>query len=96
MPNQIGLVEAIKKEMRTGWPYGASEAYKKIPVLIERITELEAALAPFAQVAAKNIKFVHPSELTHVHMNDLIRALEFMDASNISRAEVEDFGLPAE
>jgi hypothetical protein len=96
MPNLINAVKAIKKELQTGWPFGASEAYKRVPVLLKRIDELEAALAPFAATGAKNMKFVHPTEMTEVYMKDLIRALEFMDPKNSLNKIPEDFGLPAE
>ena len=96
MPNKISAVEEIKREMRTGWPYGASEAYKRIPILLDRITELEAALAPFATIAAKIGKHTLPHELTQVYMRDLVSALEFMDPTNSPRVVQQDFGIPAE
>lgn len=96
MPNFIGPVEDVKKEMRTGWAFGASEAYKRIPTLLKRIEELEAALAPFASTGAKNFKLVQDNELVTVYMRDLVRALEFMDPQNTVRNVPQDWGLPAE
>ena len=96
MPNFIGPVEDIKREMRMGWPYGAAEAYKRIPTLLKRIEELEAALAPFASTGSKNFKFAKDEEMVSVYMKDLVRALEFMDAQNTVRNIPQDWGIPAE
>jgi hypothetical protein len=95
--NLINAVDAIAKEQRRGWPYGQGDVHKLVPVLMARITELEAALSPFATVAAKNMHVQPENGLQSVYFTDLINALETLDENNSKPLKREDFfDFPAE
>jgi len=97
MSNRILAVEAVQKEQRLGWPFGAGDAYKYVPALLGRIQELENALSPFAMVAVKNMAVPPANGLQEVYFKDLMNALEMMDSARSSQVSRETFfDVPAE
>lgn len=53
MPNHIAPVNAILKAVRSGYPDGIESVGRMLPVLFDRIGELEQALSAFAAKAAQ-------------------------------------------
>ena len=86
MKNRITEVESIKLEFSKGMPDGLDEQFlKKIPILFERIHELEIALIPFAnaytvnQNVFKNTSHT-PPELLNVYLENCKRAFDILNS----------------
>lgn len=79
MPNLIDPVQAILKQVRTGYPEGIEPIVKQLPVLFERINELESALAPFAR-AALNAGDNNGLPMIQVYLSDAKNAFNALDS----------------
>lgn len=89
MPNHIPAVEAIKKDMRLGWPDGIGHLHRVVPALLQRIEELERTLAPFARVYALNANTNLP--MVYCHWTDCKAAHEMLDESQGVQPRRDDF-----
>lgn len=82
MPNHMLLAQSVEKEVAKGMPDGMTENFlKKLPYLLNRIKELENALAPLAGVYARNraVAESHNLEMQEVYFKDLKNAFNVMD-----------------
>lgn len=99
MPNRMKDVERIEKAMHKGWPEGTSELHREIPVLLDRIKELENALVPFARVwiVEKNNPNAHSEFLVNVYLKHCKHAFDKIDVNQAVKPKEDDFfSLPAE
>lgn len=79
--NLIVVVDSVKREMELGMPNGMTDGFmRKIPFLLRRIDELEAALVPFARAYEVNEKFTE--EMVQVYKVDTMKAAAVMDRRN--------------
>jgi hypothetical protein len=93
MPNHIATAERVAKEMRQGWPNGTTHLYKVVPALLNRIAELENALAPFA----RNGTLPSASELVYAYHKDCVHAKDMLDSRQSVRPKEDTFfSTPAE
>lgn len=78
MSQLMTKVEEIHKRVRMGYPTGVDEqSIRDIPILLNRIRELEDGLIPFARAGSS------PSglEFTHVRHVDCERALQLLTSN---------------
>ena len=91
MPNKIRTVEAVKREMRKGWPFGASEAYKHIPALTWLVLmNWNKYYFLLQSIADKNAGLINRGEMATVYFDDCISAFEYMDPANSEKSRTRD------
>jgi hypothetical protein len=85
MPNHINFVEAIRNDIAKDMPNGMDSSFlNKVPFLIKRIDELEAALVPFARAYNMNKQYNKPAAM--VNTSDLKHADDMMDPKQSLKA----------
>jgi hypothetical protein len=88
MPNRKVLADKVREEYKNGLPDGLDEQFmRRMPVLFDRIRELERALTPFIRAQRANEQY--PKELVEVYYKDLIRARDVMDPRQSTPLPVE-------
>lgn len=80
--NILELLQEVKKRVRSGFPGGVDvESHRQIPFLINRVEELEAALAPFARIAKAEatVRTDNPNHLVSCRLTDCVTARKLID-----------------
>jgi hypothetical protein len=92
--NHIIPVKEIEKRVSTGFPEGADViSTKQIPILLERIRELEAALAPFARIGVTLTSETPP--LVDCYAKDCANAYEMLNEAASIRPAPIAYEIPA-
>lgn len=93
--NRLLYANRIKEEVTKGLPDGLDESLlKNIPILFERIDELERALAPFARAVQPNA--TSGRELIEVYFKDCVNAMGMLDPNNAHPLPKKQLFYPAE
>lgn len=93
--NRMLYTQKIQEAYFRGLPDGLSEdLIRQIPVLFERIKELELALVPFARAHDVNKQF--GKELTEVYMKDCLTAKKMIDPRYAHPLPGKQYEYPAE
>lgn len=80
--NLSKLCEDIVKEYTMGMPDGVDEVFlRKLPVLFERINELEQALYPFARLGNRSLSNAEKAELIYCNTKDCVEAYNVLDSN---------------
>ena len=78
--NHIKLAQAVQTEVARGMPDGLSEEFlRKIPMLFNRIEELERALIPFARAFDTNKQY--NKTMLDVYKKDCQAAFNMLDST---------------
>lgn len=80
--NILELLQAVRKRVRAGFPNGVdAESHRQIPFLINRVEELESALAPFARIAKaeSTVRHDNPNHLVNCRLTDCVTARKLID-----------------
>ena len=94
--NILELLQDIKKRVRGGFPGGVDvESHRQIPFLINRVEELESALAPFARIAKAeaSVKTTNPNHLVSCRLSDCVTARKLIDPEFHPVSKTEDPGI---
>lgn len=89
------LVDAIKTKVLRGFPNGVEDARKDIPLLLERIRELENGLWSFARIAT----IADPNasgDVVQCYRKDVIKAWQLLDANQGDVPPAPQIEFPAE
>jgi hypothetical protein len=79
MRNNILSVQEVRRRYHAGYPEGSSDFVADIPVLLQRIVQLEAALFPFARAGKLDN---YGKELCSVYYKDCQTALGVVEEGN--------------
>lgn len=83
MKNILEFLDNVRKRVSTGFPTGVdAESQKQIPVLMQRIEELQRALAPFARIAVAESTVARDGTahtLVNCRLTDCVTARKLID-----------------
>lgn len=89
MSKLIGEVKLVERRMRSGYPAGVDEqSYRDIPLLLNRIQELESTLLPFAHVGNRPSEY----QMVSVYYADCVAAKKALQTEAVPQPPADILG----